>query len=338
MVIFTTSALNYLPKALRLAASIQDSGIDALLAICLPERRKEVPKAVTHAFDRVIFPDELGLQHLDSFMFRHKLIEAATALKARLFLYLMALYPSEDAFIFLDPDISVFSDMTDCFSTVSSGSVFLTPHLVAEEINPERIGRSFWRVLNGGIFNTGFVGIRRSLQSITFLHWWQDRLDTLCYEEVSKGLFVDQKWVDFALGFMSPSIIRDRGYNIGWWNLPCRPLGYKDKILSVGSERVRFIHFSGLCDQAGLSYHLASLDPSDPIHSISSDYLKQLSCVASSETYSMYPWSYGHFNSGEEVRFETRIAFRRSTLLRERFPLPFGFSNEVILAALVDEV
>ncbi|HEX3584312.1 MAG TPA: glycosyltransferase, partial [Thermoanaerobaculia bacterium] len=72
-----------------------------------------------------------------------------------------------------------------------------------------------------------------------------ERLRRECVNDVHNGLFVDQRWMDFAPALFEPYILLDRGYNVAYWNLMHRELTRDgDRILADGYP-LRFLHFSG---------------------------------------------------------------------------------------------
>ena len=78
------------------------------------------------------------------------------------------------------------------------------------------------------------------------------RLYRECLHEVERGLFVDQRWMDFAPAFLPGAVIlRDPGYNVAYWNLAHRRIAGGGRRLArprrAGGDDVplRFFHFSG---------------------------------------------------------------------------------------------
>jgi len=64
-------------------------------------------------------------------------------------------------------------------------------------------------------------------------------------EAAEPGLFVDQKWVDFVPCYWEHHVLRDRGCNVAYWNLPTRRVGGGPGAWTVDGTPLRFFHYSG---------------------------------------------------------------------------------------------
>jgi hypothetical protein len=96
-----------------------------------------------------------------------------------------------------------------------------------------------------GIFNLGFIGVRRSENTDRFLQWWQHKLYDKCTTDFSTGYFVDQKFVEYAFVlFPNISVISDTGYNVAYWNLHSRAIKYRDNDWLCNDGKLFFYHFS----------------------------------------------------------------------------------------------
>jgi hypothetical protein len=78
------------------------------------------------------------------------------------------------------------------------------------------------------------------------LDWWEERLAAFCRNDVSSGLFVDQRWIDLVPGlFDRIAVVRHRGCNVAYWNVHARRLAARDELRLESGEPVIFFHFSG---------------------------------------------------------------------------------------------
>ncbi|NGY80794.1 hypothetical protein F6Y02_43380 [Bacillus megaterium] len=122
-----------------LAKSVKEYHPDAKFIICLIE--EEIPSTAREFryFDEIILAKDLGIPNFYSFIFKHNAIEASTAVKGNLFLYLLNRYIDYNKFIYLDPDIYVMDRLTELDSLLDEHSIVLTPHLLTPEDKDDMI-------------------------------------------------------------------------------------------------------------------------------------------------------------------------------------------------------
>jgi hypothetical protein len=215
---------------------------------------------------------------------------------------------------------------------MESNSVIVTPHLLYGEAAPEKAGPFIFRILNSGIFNLGFIGIRQSGDADRFLEWWMDRLETYCYTDLNRGLYLDQKWVDFALCLVDVHVLRHHGYNVTRWNAPGRIIEGDEGQFRVGEEPLRFIHFSGFRDRAGSAYYLRGIRAPNRFGFLLSKY-QDLLADASDMRAQSGDWSFSRFATGELIADQVRTIYRDFDDVRKCIPNPYTSSNLEIRAA-----
>jgi hypothetical protein len=111
--------------------------------------------------------------------------------------------------------------------------------------------------------------VARTDEAFAFLRWWKERLYDFCVIDPPRGLFVDQRWMDFAPSFVSRvGILREPQYNVAYWNLTQRQISRSGSSFMVNDLPLCFFHFSGFDpdDTATLSkyqshYCLARIGP-----------------------------------------------------------------------------
>ena len=328
MIFFTSICSNYLPKAMTLAESVKRHCPDAKFVLCLVER--EVPKVATEYshFDKVILAKDAGWENFDQFMFRHAIVEASTAVKAQFMLNLMDRYPDESKFVYLDPDVLVYSDLVELETLLDKESIVLCPHL----LRPGNIDMEISSLAHG-CYNLGFLGIGRTENSRAFLNWWAERLFRFCYDDMSRGIFTDQRWIDLAPCFFEVSVLKHHGYDFATWSLLNSNLREIDGHYVVNGDPLRFIHYSGLdsgtIDKA-IDWWLTD-DNRDTFVKLYGEY-KQLLAKHGQETLGKLPWTYTNYADGRKISNEARVAYRHWELW-ERVPAPFAASDAEILAA-----
>ncbi len=57
--------------------------------------------------------------------------------------------------------------------------------------------------------------------------------------------FVDQRWMDFVPAVYEPYIMREKTYNVAYWNLDHRDLVWNGARYEIEGEPLKFFHFSG---------------------------------------------------------------------------------------------
>lgn len=308
MIIMTSICANYLGKALALGRSVKRYHPDARFVICLVERASPDLSRFADAFTDVVLAKDMGIPNFDDFIFRHRIVEASTAVKGHLFRHMMDTHPEETKFVYVDPDCLLFSPMDELLASLEESEIVLTPHL----LSPGNIDMEI-SCLKHGAFNLGFLGIRRSAQGRALVDWWADRLYSFCYEDFSRGLFTDQKWMNLAPCFFEPRILRHPGYNYGPWNLVERKLSWNGPAVVVdGRYPLRFVHFSGF--NSGSFEHCignwADAPTAEVARKLVADY-RQACAEFDAAGFSKMEWTYSRFQNGTRISDMDRIFYRK---------------------------
>ena len=244
---FTICDFNYLHIAIPLANSVFKNCSNPTFSIIISDQhhwisKEDIEKIKERFFngsDRI----EILLDHeiiaesrRAHFYAKYNIIEYCTAIKPFCFNYLLKNLQNEDLIVYLDPDIYVYHDFAPLLA-LENKIIFLTPHTLHISTSPEEIDelREF-RFMQVGVFNLGFLGLRKSDETAKFISWWEAHLEEHCKIDYSKGLFVDQKWMDLVpCLFEGVEILKQRGLNIAYWNIQNR---------NIKELQVYFIHFS----------------------------------------------------------------------------------------------
>src|SRR5262249_26336634 len=145
-------------------------------------------------------------------------------------------YFQEEQALFLDPDILVMRPLEELKQALASANIVLTPNLLTP-IPYDGRRPTDQDIFLSGTFNLGFIGLRRSVEALDMLAWWEDHLlhgeALVC---VSQGLMTDQKWNDLVPSLYSgTALFRDDTYNVAWWNLHHRTVSQQeDQFLANG--------------------------------------------------------------------------------------------------------
>lgn len=311
LAIFTICSNNYVPIAKVLLQSARKHHPEAKHYICLAD--KIVSDNEFYPSDCVIVPaEDLGIPEFRKFAFRYDVMEFNTALKPFMVTNLME--RGHDAVLYFDPDIEIFNPLDAILEKLDGGASFvLTPHLLAPaegDIEPGDVG-----IMCAGIYNLGFLGVGAAAETPGILAWWARRLQYQCVNEQSRGLFVDQKFMDLVPGFAANAcILRESRFNVAYWNLGQRDLTQDRTGWSVDGKPLGFFHFSGFdpADLTRLSKHSAAFRDeaiAAPLQALMQHYAGQVLANGFAEQRNR-PYHYGQFSSGAAIPTWARRLFR----------------------------
>lgn len=244
-VIFTVCAKNYLAQALTLKQSIEIIYPYVNFFIFLSDNieGEELPE--------VVLLSEDWIPQWKKMAFKYNVIEFSTSIKPFCIDYLFS--KGYENVLYIDPDIYVYKSLDDIFNILKSKSIVLTPHRCTM-FDDMRGPTSELTVSLVGVYNLGFIGIRNDNIGKRVVSWWKKRLHDYCYDDKEQGLFVDQKWMNFIVGYFPDDIYisHDLGLNMAIWNIQERELFIEDDIYKVRSIEepskiydLTFFHFSG---------------------------------------------------------------------------------------------
>lgn len=241
---FTIVAKNYFSYANTLCNSIKNIHPEAKIYIAVSDEINSSEYGDFTNFD-VININQLNLPDPKKFFFRYDVMELSTAIKPYVFRWIFENTNAENL-IYLDPDIFVLSRLDRVTEILDGGSsVVITPHItsrVDDGLHPDE-----GTMLKVGVFNLGFIAISSSNTGYEVVNWWADRLERGAVNDLSRGLFTDQKWVDLVpCLFSNVSILRDPGFNVAYWNLHERSVSFENGLWCANGEPIKFFHFSGI--------------------------------------------------------------------------------------------
>lgn len=245
MNICTIIAKNYLAHARVLTESFQRQHPDGRCYVLVIDETDGYIDPAEEQFV-LVRPDEIGLESFEEMRGAYGVMELSTAVKPWLLRHMLRNHDDGTGIAYMDPDIQVVSRMTELEAELAEHAIVLTPHVLH---GMPRDGRkpSETDILMAGVYNLGFIGLSNRDDAHLMLDWWSERLLTDCHVAPERGLFVDQRWVDFVPGLVSDlEIFRNPAYNIAYWNLPERELSQgEDGTYLVDGKPLRFYHFSG---------------------------------------------------------------------------------------------
>jgi len=224
----TIIALNYLPQAMALLDSTQKIYPNIDFFILITDAKSRDQKGLECA--TVLLPEDLEIpaDWLGDMRAYYDPVELATSFKP--FLLKTLLSDGVSTATFLDPDILVFSELSEGMSAARRTGIAITPH----RLTPMNVVDSHFSELSFlqyGIFNLGYIAVGQ--KALPMLRWWSERLRWYCTRYPDDVVFTDQKWINFVPAFYDHTVIRNPGYNFAPWNIDERPLSKVNGVFTL---------------------------------------------------------------------------------------------------------
>ncbi|WP_166016356.1 glycosyl transferase [Chelativorans multitrophicus] len=324
--IFTSIALNYLPKASVLAESVKARHPDIHFCLLVGEPVPDWLRDSTHPFDEVVSSDSLVPDR--SWIFKHSIVEYCTAIKGQMLVNILERGIFDNVFYF-DPDTVLLDRIDRLIERFEIYSVLLTPHILDPEESDQAIRDNEIIALQHGVYNLGFLGVKNDTAGRRFAEWWRHRLTNYCRDDIPKGLFTDQRWVDLAVAYFPEiEIVRDAGCNVATWNLTHRTVeGSFDRGFTVNGNPLTFYHFSGFDSGNQLAMLQRYGNEAPALYELRRWYIDACAKHEASVP-ALGPWRYGFFDSGKTISTSQRRVYRERPDLQETFPDPFDDSGD----------
>lgn len=327
IVFFTICARNYMANAVTLGSSIKFLHPDAKFVIWILDEESvpELPEGITgRSILECLTPTEWR-----KFLLQYDILEYATAVKPSAFLQHFA--ENNEIVIYLDPDIFVYRPMVEIFKLLQSDAVaVITPH-ITEPLPRDNLTPSDLDILRSGVYNLGFLAFRRTEETIAFTNWWKGWLKTHCFNDPRSGVFTDQKWMDFTLSFLKDAVVlRHKGYNVAYWNLPQRKISRTDTGWYADSEPLVFFHFSGFNPQqiSALSKHQTRIrvGKNEALYQLCVDYSERVQTIGISYAEEWVPTTF-RFENGSEFDIVCKKAYANAIVSDIEFSDLFGIKE-----------
>lgn len=337
--VYTSCAANYLAKALALADSLSRNAPGATLTLCLCDRwPAAVDQEMSHAFKAIWSPTDLGFNN--AWIFQHNVMELCTAVKGRALLRLMKESSDADLYLYLDPDVYVYNDLSAIVEYIGDACIGLVPHILLPEESDIGVRLTEMSVTEHGIYNLGHLVIRKGVAADRFAAWWADRLDKYCFDDKEAGLFTDQRWVDLAPAiFDDVRILRVPNLDVASWNLFGRVIRQK----KAGNERSFTVNGWPL-----LTYHFSGTGPTgthrrvreifDPGNGATAEIERLYEAAIhkyGQATLARIAPAWDSFDNGKLIPAEARKLYRRHPDLQSAFPDPYATGNDSYFAWLI---
>lgn len=330
-VVFTIVAKNYLSFALTLGDSLKQQSSELDFLIFIVDDLNGVSNELANKYKTIIVGEGIVSDYKEM-AFKYNVTEYSTAIKPFIFNYLFKDY-NYTRIIYSDPDIYFYQSPNNIYNLLDNNFCVITPHIINIE-TAHKSEATDQGLLFAGIYNLGFIALRKSIESATLLNWWSNRLRNFCYGDKLESLHTDQKWIDFIPSYFpnKVNISHNYGLNIAYWNIHERDLKIQDNVLVVNNDiPVVFLHFSG----------------NNPLNPANNKQCKTLN-VNNYLTWKKYieeyaqnvlqngfneliklPYTFNYFNNGYTIAILHRRIFRRLQELKrtDSYKNPFDSSD-----------
>lgn len=325
--VYTSAAFNYIPKVRMLFESLRRHHPEFVLHLALADQVPPNIDLSAEPFDEIMPVEEMGIPNVRRWIFCHRIVELATAIKPFALQRLLAREDCE-AVLYMDPDTVAFSRLDDVLDVLRGRSIVLTPHLTLPEQTLEGVMDNEISCLKHGVYNLGFVGVKADAQGYEFAQWWSERVYRFCRDDIPNGLFTDQRWIDLVPAFFDNcAILRSARLNVATWNLRRRVLeGSMEDGLRVNGEPLGFYHFTGFDSGAHKAMADKNAQGNATVEALVQWYLDATRELAK-DPLAKVRWAYGTFSDGTPVQTAQRVIYRDRADLQDSFADPFNSSG-----------
>lgn len=322
--VFTSSALNYLPKVRMLFESLRKHHPEWTLHLALAD---DLPADFDYSkepLDTIISINELQIHEWKGWAFCHTITELSTAIKPFVLSHLLKLSGNNGIVLYMDPDTAAFSRLDDITAALEESSILLTPHQTRPEQTLAAIIDNEICSLKHGIYNLGFIGVSNTDIGNRFAEWWSRRLYYFCRDDIPNGLFTDQRWIDLVPAFFQEvAIMKSSRHNLATWNITTRVLE-KDvnQTILVDGEPLGFYHFTGF-DSGAHRIMAAKNSENNPVMAELIRWYSDKIQPTENDPLTHQPWAFAMFSDGEVISKEQRVVYRMRRDLQKSYPDPF---------------
>lgn len=330
--VFTSAALNYIPKVRLLFKSLRELHPDFELHLALSDALPGDVDLSNEPFDEVHPLASLDISDMKGWAFCHNIVELSTAIKPFLLQKLLA-RPNCGRVLYFDPDMVLFSQVDDLLEALEHSNVILTPHQVEPEERLRAVIDNEICSLKHGVYNLGFLGVAAAEEGMRFAEWWKQRIYHFCRADIPNGLFTDQRWIDLVPAFFSDvGIIRSPRHNVAPWNLTTRKItGDFEHGFHVNGEPLGFYHFTGFDSGAHRIMAAVNGQEGSRAGTLIEWYARETEHLAS-DPLTQKRWAYGAYSNGQPIHALHRLVYRERVDLQRAYPDPFDASEGGFLA------
>jgi hypothetical protein len=312
-VVCTIITKSYVPYARTLANALAEYDPNSKLFVLLADKVDGYFEPDKENFNLIRLEDLPEQETVEKMCFYYTPFELCCALRGMLHEYMFE-HTAIESWLFLDSDIMIFSSLEEIFQKLQKTSILLNMHCNTP-VDVKYVDPYEFSFLRSGLYNGGFLGLRRTDESKKFISWFKTRLTKFCFDDLSigevRGLFVDQLWLNLIpLYFKDVSFCLEPGVNLGHWNLFERALkkDFNGKF-TVNDKPLFFFHFSGW--DISNPYKVSKYSPIDsentpPVWIELSEIYKEKLLRNDYKTFAHFPYAFNYFHGGELITLTTR--------------------------------
>jgi hypothetical protein len=247
---------NYLTRGLALYTSLRQHGPSyELYVLCVDDSAWAVLDSLGLEGMRLVRLDTVMDERLRRASEDRTVKEFSVTCKSFFMSWLLRRYPDIGLLSFADSDLFFYSDPAVALDELGLGSVGITEHRFPARLEPETSR-------DHGIYNGGWVCIRRDARGLACLEDWTDRCLQWCYDRLEDGKYGDQKYLaDWPRRFEGVVVLQHKGANLAPWNVENCHVTRRNGQLMVDGVPVVFYHFSGLRQVAKCLYQSGLMRP-----------------------------------------------------------------------------
>lgn len=316
LIVCTVITASHIAHARTLAASLRRHHPGARLLVLLADKVGDSFEPSREPWDWLFLWQLPEPERIERMTFYYSPFELCCALRGMLHRYILEKTTAR-RWLFLDADMLVCGDLGPALESLDRCSILLNPHntrsFPSAQVEPNETN-----LLRAGLYNAGFLGLRRSEETARFVAWFEERLEQHCFDDLSTGhprrLFVDQLWLNLVPTFFREvGLCVHPGVNLAHWNLSQRGLTRDEagRYLVDGQPLLLF-HFSGwdINRPSQVSRFAPSLNKSaaSAWEQLANEYRVML--IANGWAAArQFPYAFGCFRNGREIHPDHRARY-----------------------------
>jgi hypothetical protein len=233
---------NYLPRGLALYHSLQQQSPGSRLwVLCLSEACYQalVALALPNLVPRRLADFEAAETEVAATRSTRSLIEYYFTCSPAWMLFVLDNESDAEWVTYLDSDLFFFASPDPIYAEMKDAEFGIIPHRFTKRLADQR---------RFGIYNVGWVSVRRREQGIAALRWWRERCIEWCYDRVEGDRFADQRYLDrLPELFTGVHVVMHLGANLAPWNFADYRVEWRDGAVEIeGRYPLLFFHFFGV--------------------------------------------------------------------------------------------